>query len=64
MPALQFASCRHPANHAHIWHVLGGPARAEETISVQVWRAVAVALNRMLYNDIATEAAFSPQVGS
>ena len=30
---------------------------------MQVWRAVAVALNRMLYNDIATEAAFSPQVG-
>lgn len=28
----------------------------------EVWRAVAVALNRTLYNDIATEAAFSPQV--
>lgn len=28
----------------------------------EVWRAVAVALNRMLYNDVATEAAFSPQV--
>lgn len=28
----------------------------------EVWRAVAVALNRTLYNDVATEAAFSPQV--
>jgi len=28
----------------------------------QVWRAVAVALNRTLYNDVATEAGFSPQV--
>lgn len=28
----------------------------------QVWRAVAVALNRTLYNDVATEAGFSLQV--
>lgn len=27
-----------------------------------VWRAVAVAANRLLYNDVATEASFSPQV--
>lgn len=30
----------------------------------EVWRAVAVALNRTLYNDVATEAGFSPQVGT
>lgn len=27
-----------------------------------VWRAVAVAANRLLYNDVATEASFSAQV--
>lgn len=28
----------------------------------EVWRCAAIALNRLLYNDVATEAHFSPEV--
>jgi hypothetical protein len=61
--AWQLSESRHAGNTAALHMARVKTLRVEEMKSVQVWRAVAVALNRMLYNDIATEAAFSPQVG-
>jgi hypothetical protein len=38
-------------------------AHMDAVVFREVWRAFAVAANRLLYNDVATEAGFSQEVG-